>query len=313
MTQYILRRLLLLPIILFGVSVLVFLVLHLVPGNPALAIAGPDAPPETVAAIERELGLDRPLPEQYALYIGRVVQGDLGRSLRSRRPVLADVMDALPNTLQLAAVAAAITPVFAIPLGVLAAARRGTLVDTGLMLMSTLGITLPVFALALGFMWIFGYQLRVFPISGYGGPIWTSEGLRSVTLPALTLAIGAVAQLARLTRSAMLEVLHQDYVRSARAKGLGESVVLVRHALANALLPVVTVVGLQLALLLSGAVVTETVFAWPGVGRLAVFAIQARDFPLVQGTVLVIAVMFVLVNLAVDVLYAYVDPRIHYG
>jgi ABC-type dipeptide/oligopeptide/nickel transport system permease component len=222
-------------------------------------------------------------------------------------------MDALPNTLQLALVAAAVTPLLAIPLGVIAASRRGTAVDTGLMVVSMLGITLPVFALALGFMWIFGYQLRLFPISGYGGPIWTADGLRSVTLPALTLAIGAVAQLARLTRSAMLDVLNQDYVRTARAKGLREGVVLLRHGLANAMLPVVTVVGLQMALLLSGAFVTETVFAWPGVGRLAVFAIQARDFPLVQGTVLVIAVMFVLVNLAVDVLYAYVDPRIHYG
>jgi peptide/nickel transport system permease protein len=312
-TQYIVRRLLVLPVVLFGVSVLVFLVLHLVPGNPAQVIAGPDAPPETVKAIERELGLDRPLPEQYALYLGRVVQGDLGRSLRSHRPVLADVMDALPNTLQLALVAALITPVLALPLGVAAAAKRGTLVDSGLMVVSMLGITLPVFALALGFMWIFGYQLRLFPISGYGGPIWTADGLRSVALPALTLAIGAVAQLARLTRSAMLEVLNQDFVRTARAKGLGESIVLLRHGLANALLPVITVLGLQVALLLSGAFVTETVFAWPGVGRLAVFAIQARDFPLVQGTVLVIAVMFVLINLAVDVLYAYVDPRIHYA
>ena len=313
MTNYILRRLLLLPVVLFGVSVLVFMVLHLVPGNPAQVIAGPDAPPETVATIEHELGLDRPLPEQYALYIGRVLQGDLGRSLRSRRPVLDDVMDALPNTLQLALVAALITPLLAIPLGVAAAARRGTPVDTGLMLISMLGITLPVFALALGFMWVFGYQLRWFPISGYGGPIWTPEGLRSVTLPALTLGIGAVATLARLTRSAMLEVLSQDYVRTARAKGLREGMVLLRHGLANALLPVITVLGLQLALLLSGAFVTETVFAWPGVGRLAVFAVQARDFPLVQGTVLVIAVMFVLINLVIDVLYAYVDPRIHYG
>jgi ABC-type dipeptide/oligopeptide/nickel transport system permease component len=312
-THYVVRRLLLLPIILFGVSVLVFLVLHLVPGNPAQVIAGPDAPPETVAAIERELGLDRPLPEQYVLYISRVLQGDLGRSLRSRRPVLSDVMDALPNTLQLALVAALITPLVAIPLGVAAAARRGTAVDSGLMLVSMLGITLPVFALALGFMWVFGYQLRLFPISGYAGPIWTADGLRSVALPALTLAIGAVAQLARLTRSAMLEVLNQDYVRTARAKGLGEGIVLLRHGLANAMLPVVTVLGLQIALLLSGAVVTETVFAWPGIGRLAVFAIQSRDFPLVQGTVLVVAVMFVLLNLAVDVLYAYVDPRIHYG
>jgi ABC-type dipeptide/oligopeptide/nickel transport system permease component len=176
-----------------------------------------------------------------------------------------------------------------------------------------LGITLPSFALALGLMWLFGYQLRWFPISGAAGPIWTPDGLRSVILPALTLAITSIASLARLTRSAMLEVLNQDFVRTARAKGLQERVVLLRHGLGNALLPVVTVIGLQVALLLSGAFVTETVFAWPGVGRLAVFAIAARDFPLVQGIVLVIAVMFVMINLAVDVLYAYVDPRIHYS
>ena len=216
-TQYILRRILLLPVVLFGVSVLVFMVLHLVPGNPAQVIAGPDAPPETVAEIEHELGLDRPLPEQYALYLGRVVQGDLGRSLRSRRPVLDDVLDALPNTIQLALAAAVITPLIALPLGVLAAARRGTAVDRFLMVVSMLGITVPVFALALGFMWTFGYQLRLFPISGYGGPIWTPNGLRSVALPALTLAVGAVAAMARLTRSAMVEILNQDYVRTARA------------------------------------------------------------------------------------------------
>jgi ABC-type dipeptide/oligopeptide/nickel transport system permease component len=311
-THFILRRLLLLPVVLLGVSVLVFLVLHLVPGNPAQVIAGPDAPPETVRAIEQELGLDRPLPEQYARYLGRVLQGDLGRSLRSRRPVLSDITDALPNTIELALVAAAITPLLAIPLGVAAAARRGSPVDSGLMLVSTLGITLPVFALALGLMWVFGYQLRWFPISGFGGPVWTGDGLRSIILPALTLAVGSVATLARLTRSAMLEVLGQDFVRTARAKGLRERVVLLRHGLGNAMLPVVTVLGLQVALLLSGAFVTETVFAWPGIGRLAVLAIQGRDFPLVQGTVLVIAVLFVLINLAVDVLYAYVDPRIHY-
>ncbi|MDQ6671383.1 MAG: ABC transporter permease [Chloroflexota bacterium] len=313
MSSYILRRVLLLPPVLLGVSILVFLVLHLVPGNPAQVIAGPDAPPATVRQIEFELGLDRPLPEQYALYVGRVLQGDLGRSLRSRRPVIADVMDALPNTLQLALVAAVMTPLIALPLGVMAAARHGRPLDTALMLASMLGITVPVFALGLGFMWVFGYQLRWFPISGYGGPVWTAEGLKSVFLPALTLAVGAVATLARLTRSAMLEVLGQDYVRTARAKGLHERGVLLRHGLANALLPVVTVLGLQVALLLSGAFVTETVFAWPGIGRLAVFAIQARDFPLVQGTVLIIAVMFVLINLAIDVLYGYVDPRIHYG
>jgi ABC-type dipeptide/oligopeptide/nickel transport system permease component len=221
-------------------------------------------------------------------------------------------MDALPNTVELTFVAAVITPLLAIPLGVAAAANRRTRVDTTLMLVSMVGITLPPFALALGFMWGFGYQLRWFPISGDAGPLWTPDGLRSVVLPALTLAVGAVASLARLTRSAMLEVLSQDFVRTARAKGLRERAVLLRHGLANALLPVVTVIGLQVALLLSGAVVTETVFAWPGVGRLAVFAISSRDFPVVQGTVLVISVLFVLVNLAVDILYAYVDPRIHY-
>ena len=313
MTQYILRRLLLLPVVLLGVSVVVFLVLHLVPGNPAQVIAGPDAPPATVRQIEVELGLDRPLPEQYAIYLSRVLQGDLGRSLRSRRPVMSDVLDALPNTIELTFVAALITPLVAIPLGVLAAARRRTRTDSGLMLVSMIGITLPPFALALGLMWLFAYQLRWFPISGNAGPIWTLEGLRGVVLPALALAIGAVAALARLTRSAMLDVLGQDYVRTARAKGLRENIVLLRHGLANALLPVVTVIGLQVALLLSGAFVTETVFAWPGIGRLAVFAISARDFPVVQGTVLVIAVLFVVVNLAVDVMYAYVDPRIHYS
>ena len=312
LTQFILGRLMLLPVVLFGVSVLVFLVLHLVPGNPAQVIAGADAPPETVRQIEIELGLDKPLPEQYAIYISRVLQGDLGRSLRSRRPVLADIADALPNTIELALVAAAITPLIAIPLGVIAAARRRTRIDSGLMLFSMLGITLPAFALALGLMWLFGYQLRWFPISGDAGPIWTLEGLRSVFLPALSLAIGAVATLARLTRSAMLEVLNQDFVRTARAKGLREMAVLLRHGLSNALLPVITVIGLQVALLLSGAFVTETVFAWPGIGRLAVFAIAARDFPVVQGVVLTISVMFVLLNLAIDVLYAYVDPRIHY-
>lgn len=313
MTQYILRRILILPIVLLGVSVLVFMVLHLVPGNPAQVIAGADAPPETVRMIEIELGLDRPLPEQYARYMSRVLQGDLGRSLRSKRPVIADVADALPNTLQLAILAAIITPIFAIPLGVLAAARRGSWLDSGLMLGSMLGITAPIFAIALILMYIFAYRLRLFPISGYGGPIYTPQGLRSALLPAVTLAVGTVATMARLTRSAMLEVLSQDYIRVARAKGLRETAVLLRHGLRNALLPIITVLGLQVAYLLSGAVVTETVFAWPGVGRLAVFAIQSRDFPLVQGTVLVISVSFVLVNLFVDIVYAFIDPRIHYG
>lgn len=312
MTQYISRRLLILPVVLLGVSILVFLVIHLVPGNPAQVIAGADAPPETVAAIERELGLDRPLPEQYLRYLGRVVQGDLGTSLRSNRPVLDEVLDALPKTIQLALAAGMITPLIALPLGVAAAAKRGTPLDTGLMMVSMIGITVPVFAVGLGLMWIFGYELRWLPISGTGGPIWTLDGLRSLILPAVTLAVGSVATMARLTRSTMLEVLGQDFVRVARAKGLRELPVLLKHALPNALLPIITVLGLQFAYLLSGAVVTETIFAIPGVGRLAVYAIQARDFPVVQGAVLIISLLFVLVNLLVDLLYAVIDPRIQY-
>lgn len=313
MTQYIIRRLLILPIVMLGVSVLVFLVLHLVPGNPAQVIAGPDAPPETVERIEHELGLDRSLPEQYWRYISRVAQGDLGQSLRSKRPVMDDIMDALPNTLQLTFVAALITPFIAIPLGVIAASKRGTWLDSALMLVSMLGITAPVFAVALGMMWVFGFKLELLPISGYGGPFWTWDGLKSILMPAVTLSVLSIAATARLTRSAMLEVLGQEYIRTARAKGLANSTVLMRHGLKNAMLPVVTVLGLQVAGLLSGAVVTETVFAWPGLGRLAVYAIDSRDFPVVQGTVLVISLIFVLVNLAVDLLYAFVDPRIHYG
>ncbi len=312
MRQYVFRRLLLLPITALGVSVLVFLVLHLVPGNPAQVIAGADAPPATVQAIEHELGLDRPLPEQYWNYLRRVLHGDLGRSLRSKRPVISDIKDALPNTLALAALAAAVTPLIAIPLGMIAATRQGTAVDTTVTFLSTIGITIPVFAIGLLLIFVFGIRFSWLPISGIGGSLWSLDGLRHAILPAITLSLGSIAVVTRLSRSALLEVLNQDYIRTARAKGLKERSVILRHGFKNALLPVVTVYGLQIGALLSGAVVTETVFAWPGIGRLAVSAIQGRDFPVVQGCLLVVATVFVLVNLAVDLLYALIDPRIHY-
>ncbi len=312
MRQYVFRRLLLLPITALGVSVLVFLVLHLVPGNPAQVIAGADAPPATVQAIEHELGLDRPLPEQYWNYLRRVLHGDLGRSLRSKRPVISDIKDALPNTLALAALAAAVTPLIAIPLGMIAATRQGTAVDTTVTFLSTVGITIPVFAIGLLLIFVFGIRFSWLPISGIGGSLWSLDGLRHAILPAITLSLGSIAVVTRLSRSALLEVLNQDYIRTARAKGLKERSVILRHGFKNALLPVVTVYGLQIGALLSGAVVTETVFAWPGIGRLAVSAIQGRDFPVVQGCLLVVATVFVLVNLAVDLLYALIDPRIHY-
>jgi peptide/nickel transport system permease protein len=312
MRQYVFRRLLLLPVTALGVSVLVFLVLHLVPGNPAQVIAGADAPPATVQAIEHELGLDRPLPEQYWNYLRRVLHGDLGRSLRSKRPVISDIKDALPNTLALAALAAAVTPLIAIPLGMLAATRQGTAVDTTVTFLSTVGITIPVFAIGLLLIFVFGIRFSWLPISGIGGSLWSLDGLRHAILPAITLSLGSIAVVTRLSRSALLEVLNQDYIRTARAKGLKERSVILRHGFKNALLPVITVYGLQIGALLSGAVVTETVFAWPGIGRLAVSAIQGRDFPVVQGCLLVVATVFVLVNLAVDLLYALIDPRIHY-
>ncbi len=312
MRQYILRRLLLLPVTALGVSILVFMVLHLVPGNPAQVIAGADAPPATVKQIEHELGLDRPLPEQYWNYLRRVLHGDLGRSLRSKRPVTSDIRDALPNTLTLAVLAAAVTPLLAIPLGMLAATRQGTPVDTVVTFFSTIGITIPVFAIGLLLIFVFGIRLGWMPISGIGSSLWSFDGLKHAILPAITLSLGSIAVVTRLSRSALLEVLNQDYIRTARAKGLREGTVILRHGFKNALLPIVTVYGLQIGGLLSGAVVTETVFAWPGIGRLAVSAIQGRDFPVVQGCLLVVATVFVLVNLAVDLLYALIDPRIHY-
>jgi len=312
MRQYIIRRLLLLPVTALGVSILVFMVLHLVPGNPAQVIAGADAPPATVKQIEHELGLDRPLPEQYWNYIGRVLHGDLGRSLRSKRPVADDIRDALPNTLALAVMAAVITPLIAIPLGLLAAIRQGTATDTTVTFFSTVGITMPVFAVGLLLIFFFGIRLGWMPISGIGESLGSLDGLKHAVLPAITLSLGSIAVVTRLSRSALLEVLNQDYIRTARAKGLREGAVILRHGLKNALLPVITVYGLQIGALLSGAVVTETVFAWPGIGRLALSAIQGRDFPVVQGCLLVVATIFVLVNLVVDLLYAFVDPRIHY-
>ena len=313
MRQYILRRLLILPVTVFGASILVFMVLQIVPGNPAQVIAGADAPPATVEAITRELGLDRPLPEQYWNYLKRTLQGDLGRSLRSKRPVADDIRDALPNTLRLAALAAIITPLVAVPLGVLAAVKQGKALDTGVTFIATIGITMPTFATGLILILVFGVRLGWLPISGIGGPLWTIDGLKHVLMPATALSLGSIAVMARLSRSAVLEVLNQDYIRTARAKGLRDRVVIARHALKNALLPIVTVFGLQIGGLLSGAVVTETVFAWPGIGRLAVSAIAGRDFPVIQGCLLVVATIFVLVNLVVDLLYAVIDPRIHYN
>ncbi len=313
MALFLLRRLLLVGPVLLGVSLVVFAVLHISPGDPAEIMLGPQATHEDITRLRTELGLDEPLPVQYARWMGRVLQGDLGRSLWMKRPVLGEVLRRFQATVILAASALLLSTLGGIALGVLSAARRNSLLDRLSALASLFGASMPSFWLGIVLMVIFALWLGWLPASGmfapYGGG-GVGDLLSHLVLPTVTLAAASLTIIARLTRSTMLDVLGQDFVRTARAKGVRESFVVVRHALRNALIPTVTVVGVQAGYLLGGAVLTETVFAWPGVGTLMVQGILARDFPLVQGCVLVIALGFVLVNLAVDVLYATLDPRI---
>ncbi len=313
MALFLLRRLLLVGPVLLGVSLVVFAVLHISPGDPAEIMLGPQATHEDITRLRTELGLDEPLAVQYARWMGRVLQGDLGRSLWMKRPVLGEVLRRFQATVVLAASALLLSTLGGIALGVLSAARRNSLLDRLSALASLFGASMPSFWLGIVLMVIFALWLGWLPASGmfapYGGG-GVGDLLSHLVLPTVTLAAASLTIIARLTRSTMLDVLGQDFVRTARAKGVRESFVVVRHALRNALIPTVTVVGVQAGYLIGGAVLTETVFAWPGVGTLMVQGILARDFPLVQGCVLVIALGFVLVNLAVDVLYATLDPRI---
>jgi peptide/nickel transport system permease protein len=313
--RYLLRRLLLLVPVLLGVSVVVFLVLHLSPGDPAEIMLGSQASQADVARLQADLGLDEPLPLQYARWMAHVLQGDLGRSIRLRQPVLGEVLIRFRATLILTTTALFLSTVCGIALGVLSAARPRSLVDRLSTLGSIFGASMPSFWLGLVLMVCFSLWLGWLPASGMYGAHGTgglADLLSHLALPAVTLAAASTTIIARLTRSTMLDILRQDFVRTARAKGLVERGVVLRHALRNALIPTVTVVGVQAGYLLGGAILTETVFAWPGVGTLMIQGILARDFPLVQGCVLVIALGFVLFNLAVDLLYAFLDPRIRY-
>lgn len=305
MLSYIVRRLLLAIPVLLGVVTLVFLALRLIPGDPALIMAGEAAPPEAVERIRKEFGLDRSLVAQYCVFLGHLFRGHLGYSIRTRRPVAIEIWERFPATLQLTLASMLLAAVFGVAAGVISAARQYSIADYASMMGALFGISVPVFWLGLMLMWFFSVQLRWFPVGGRGT-------LQHLVLPAITLSTGSLALIARMTRSSMLEALRQDYVRTARAKGLRELWVQMRHALRNALIPVVTIVGLQFGGLLGGAVITETVFNWPGVGRLTVDSILARDYPVVQGAVILVAVIFVLLNLSVDLLYAFIDPRIRY-
>lgn len=318
MLRYLLRRLLQAIGTVFGVTVVIFVLMRVVPGDPAglLFTPGQSATPEALAAIRREMGLDKPIWQQYAVYVGRALQGNLGRSYQSNTLVAAQVAKAAPATAELTAGAILVTIVIGLGAGLVSAVRQRSVLDYGTVIVASLGMSAPVFWTGLILILVFAVRLRWLPPAGQfdaRNPGGLPDALRHLVLPSLALGFNGAALLARITRSAMLEVISRDFTITARAKGLTERVVLFRHAFRNALIPVVTVIGLQVGYLLSGAVLTEAVFNWPGLGTLLVTAIASRDYPIVQGVVLFISVAFVLVNLLVDLLYAWLDPRVRYG
>jgi peptide/nickel transport system permease protein len=314
MGSYILRRLVSMIPVLFIVSLIVFSLLHLTPGDPALSMLGEEATPESVALLRERMGLDEPLPVQYVKWASSVVTGDLGRSIRSNQPVSESIMQRLPVTIELSILAVIVSLLIALPVGIIAAMRRNSPIDTASTTVALLGVSIPNFFLAILLIFLFSVRLGWLSPIGYT-PILEDpiDNLKRMIMPAITLGTALSAIVMRMTRSSLLEVLDQDYVRTARAKGLRESRVVRGHALKNALVPVVTVVGLQIGGLLGGTIITETIFVLPGIGRLLVDAIFQRDFPVVQGVVLFAALAFLFANLAVDLLYAYIDPRIRYS
>lgn len=304
MSGYIIRRLLLVIPVLIGISIFVFLIMHLTPGDPARLMLGESAPADQLEALREELGLNDPLPVQYFNWLKKAVRLDFGRSLRSKKVVTAEIMERLPATAELAVLAVAISVIVGIPVGILSASKPNSLLDNVAMLGALAGVGMPAFWQGIMFILIFSVWLGWFPSSGRMG------GLEYYILPALTLGTRSMASIAWMTRSSMLEVLQQDFIRTATAKGLARFKVVFVHALRNALIPVVTMIGLQFGGLMAGAVLTETIFAWPGIGRLVVEAINNKDFPVVQGTIMTFAIMYALINLIVDVLYAFLDPRL---
>ncbi|MGE7758393.1 nickel ABC transporter permease [Peribacillus sp. NPDC097895] len=303
MFVFIVRRILQTIPVLLGVSLVVFLIMQMVPGDPATLLAGEGATKETIEMIRHQLGLDRPILYQYFDYVIHAVQGDFGESLRSSRPVLDEILVRLPITLELALASIFITVVLGMVAGIISATKQYSAADISIMIVALLGISLPSFWLGLMLIYFFSVNLQWFPVSGWGT-------FKHMILPAITLGAGGAAIVARMTRSSMLEVVRQDYIRTAKAKGLKEHVIIYKHGLKNALIPVITVVGLQFGALLGGTVLTESVFAINGLGRLIVDAIRTRDLPMVQGGVLIASVIFVFMNLAVDVLYRYFNKRI---
>jgi len=303
MLLFIIRRILQTIPVLLGVSLVVFLIMQMVPGDPATLLAGEGATKQTIEMVRHQLGLDRPIIYQYFDYVFHAMQGDFGESLRNNRPVLDEIMVRLPITLELALASIMITVVLGMIAGIISATKQYSIADISIMIIALLGISLPSFWFGLMLIYFFSVNLHIFPVAGWGT-------IQHMILPAITLGAGGAAIVARMTRSSMLEVVRQDYIRTARAKGLKEHVIIYKHGLKNALIPVITVVGLQFGALLGGTVLTESVFAINGLGRLIVDAIRTRDLPMVQGGVLIASVIFVFMNLAVDVLYRYFNKRI---
>jgi len=310
MLRHALHRFALAVPVLFGVLLIGFMLMQIVPTDPATVRAGPAATQEVIAAIRAELGLDQPIWVQFGLYLWRLAQGDLGVSVINNVPVTQELATTIGPTVELMLASLVWSIPAGIFLGTVAAYWRGSLLDRLIMTISVAGVSVPVFFLGLVLIWFVGFQWQLLPFTGREGPLWTLEGIRAVILPAITLGGVLVGPVARMTRTAVVDTLSADHVRTARAKGLNERLVVLRHALRNALIPVVTLIGLQIGFLLGGAVVTETIFSWPGVGRLAVGAILSADFPMAQGTIIVLSAGFILVNLIVDLLYAVLDPRV---
>lgn len=305
MKQYIVKRLLSGIIVLFGLSVFTFLLIHLIPGDPVRIMLGQRATVEQIESLRGELGLNKPLVVQYLDYASGVLKGDLGTSLKTGRPVSTEIADRFPATAKMAVASLVVAVVIGIGLGVLAAKYKDTPIDGAIMTFSTFGMSIPGFWLGLLVILVFSVHLGWFPIAG-------GTGLKDMVLPAFTLGTLTATALSRLTRAGMVEVLSNDYIRTARAKGMNERIVLLRHAFRNVMIPIVAVIGLELAGLLGGAVIVEQVFGWPGVGTLSIQAISSRDFPMIQGTTLFIGAVYVLVVILIDVLYALLDPRIDY-
>jgi len=305
LSRYVIRRLLVAVPLLLAVTGLTFLLLHSLPGDPVLAMAGERFDESAVASLREQLGLDKPLGERYLNYMSGLVRGDLGRSFVNKRPVAGMILERFPKTLLLAGAAMLFACLFGVSAGVISAAKPGSLADRVSMTSTFVAVSLPVFWLGLILIFLISVKLKLLPPSGFGG-----LDPRYLILPAITLGAGSAGIIARITRSSMLEVVSEDYIVAARAKGLGEVRVMLKHALRNALVPVVTVMGTDFGSYLSGAVLTESIFGWPGIGRLTLDAILKRDLPVIEGSVLFMAVVFVFVNLAVDLSYALIDPRV---